>query len=215
MKEKFGVAPEQVVDVLALMGDSIDNIKGVPGIGEKGARDLIATYGSLDALLSHASEVTNKRYREGLLAHAEDARQSRELARIRTDVPVEFDAETLRYRGASRERCFELFTRLGFRTLVWNTRRRADDRQGLRDRRGRWRSVARLAARLRAAGRFGFACCPTHRPRCGPASPGLRSRPARGTRGTCRSRSADGRRSVRLGARTAADASTWRTRSRR
>ena len=74
------------------MGDSIDNIKGVPGIGEKGARDLIATYGSLDALLSHASEVSNKRYREGLLAHAEDARQSRELARIRTDVPVEFQS---------------------------------------------------------------------------------------------------------------------------
>ena len=61
---------------------------------------------------------SNKRYREGLLAHAEDARQSRELARIRTDVPVEFHAEALRYRGASRERCFELFTRLGFRTLV-------------------------------------------------------------------------------------------------
>src|SRR6185436_20727410 len=93
-------------------------IKGVPGIGEKGARDLIAQYGSLEELLAHASEVANKRYREGLLAHAEDARQSRELARIRTDVPVEFHAEALRYRGVSRERCFELFTRLGFRTLV-------------------------------------------------------------------------------------------------
>jgi DNA polymerase I len=118
VKEKFGVSPSQVVDVLALMGDSIDNIKGVPGIGEKGARDLIATYGSLEALLSHASEVTNKRYREGLLAHADDARQSLELARIRTDVPVAFDPEALRYRGASYERCFELFTRLGFRSLV-------------------------------------------------------------------------------------------------
>src|SRR5262247_2157554 len=78
VKEKFGVTPEQVVDVLALMGDSIDNIKGVPGIGEKGARDLIATYGSLEALLAHAGDVSNKRYREGLLGHAEDARQSRE-----------------------------------------------------------------------------------------------------------------------------------------
>src|SRR5688572_23776569 len=74
VREKFGVAPEQVVDVLALMGDSIDNIKGVPGIGEKGARDLIATYGSLDELLAHAAEIPNKRYREGLLAHADDAR---------------------------------------------------------------------------------------------------------------------------------------------
>ena len=56
-REKFGVTPEQVVDVLALMGDSIDNIKGVPGIGEKGARDLIATYGTLESLLAHAAEV--------------------------------------------------------------------------------------------------------------------------------------------------------------
>jgi DNA polymerase I len=118
VKEKFGVRPDQVVDVLALMGDTIDNIKGVPGIGEKGARDLIANYGSLEALLDHASEVSNKRYREGLLGHTDAARQSRELAKIRTDVPIEFDPNAVRHRGASRERCFELFTRLGFRSLV-------------------------------------------------------------------------------------------------
>src|SRR5882672_7268627 len=102
VKEKFGVPPELVVDVLALMGDTIDNIKGVPGIGEKGARELIAHYGSL----------------EGLLANAEAARQSRELAKIRTDVPVEFDAEALRYRGGSRERCFQIFNELGFRAFA-------------------------------------------------------------------------------------------------
>src|SRR6185436_14263437 len=62
VKEKFGVAPEQVVDVMALMGDTIDNIKGVPGIGEKGAPELIAAYGSLGNLLAHASEIKNKRY---------------------------------------------------------------------------------------------------------------------------------------------------------
>ena len=118
VKEKFGVAPEQVVDVLALMGDSIDNIKGVPGIGEKGARDLIAKYGDLENLLAHAGEVANKRQREGLQNHADDARQSRTLARIHIDCPVEFDPESMRYRGASRQRCFELFSRLGFRTLV-------------------------------------------------------------------------------------------------
>src|SRR5919201_1313414 len=71
VKEKLGVGPEQVVDVLALMGDTIDNIKGVPGIGEKGARELIATYGSLEALIAHASEVPQKRYREPLLANIE------------------------------------------------------------------------------------------------------------------------------------------------
>src|SRR5206468_3807556 len=118
VKEKFGVAPEQVVDVLALMGDTIDNIKGVPGIGEKGARDLIATYGSLDKLIDRAAEIPQKRYREPLLANIESARHSRELARIRTDVPVTFEAESLRYRGGSRERCFEIFNDLGLRSLA-------------------------------------------------------------------------------------------------
>jgi DNA polymerase-1 len=160
VKEKFGVAPQQVVDVLALMGDSIDNIKGVPGIGEKGARDLIATYGSLDGLLAHASEVSNKRYREGLLGHSEDARQSRELARIRTDVPVEFDAESVRYRGGSRDRCFALFTRLGFRTLVMEY---APDAQTIGKDYAIVRSideVRALAEALNTAGRFGFRVLP-------------------------------------------------------
>jgi DNA polymerase-1 len=116
--QKFGVRPDQVVDVLALMGDAIDNIKGVPGIGEKGARELIATYGTLDALLARAGEISQKRYREGLQAHADDARTSRELAQIRTDVPVTFEPEAVRFRGASRERCYALFSSLGFRTLV-------------------------------------------------------------------------------------------------
>jgi DNA polymerase-1 len=118
VKEKFGVSPEQVVDTLALMGDTIDNVKGVPGIGEKGARDLISTYGSLDRLLADAAHVTQRKYREALLAHAEEARTSRELLRIHTDVPVAFDIEALRYRGPSRDRCYELFSELGFRSLV-------------------------------------------------------------------------------------------------
>src|ERR687887_855283 len=91
VKEKLGVTPEQVVDVMALMGDTIDNIKGVPGIGDKGARELIASYGTLENLIAHAGELKNKRYREGLQAHADDARQSQELARIPTNVPRELD----------------------------------------------------------------------------------------------------------------------------
>ncbi len=115
---KFGVAPGQVVDVLAIMGDASDNVKGVPGIGEKGARDLILAHGSLDALLAAAGSVKAKKQREALLAHADDARHSRELVTIRTDVPVTFDPEALTFRGASRERCYALFSSLGFRTLV-------------------------------------------------------------------------------------------------
>src|SRR6202171_2396024 len=117
-KEKFGVTPDQVVDALALMGDTIDNVKGVPGIGEKGAQELIATYGTLDNLLSHAAEIKNKRYREGLLGHADEARQSQNLARIRTSVPLAFEIDSFRYRGPSRERCYELFSELGVRSLV-------------------------------------------------------------------------------------------------
>ena len=154
VKEKFGVAPEQVVDVLALMGDSIDNIKGVPGIGEKGARDLIAKYGNLDQLLAHASEISNKRQREGLLNHADDARQSRELARIRTDVPVEFDPEALRYRGASQAACFELFNRLGFRSLVMEFAPTAETVGKDYAVIASIADVHALAGELRAAGRF-------------------------------------------------------------
>ena len=160
VKEKFGVAPEQVVDVLALMGDSIDNIKGVPGHRREGrARS--------DRDLRHRStrcsrtrpRSRKKRYREALLAHAEDARQSRELARIRTDVPVEFDPEALRYRGASRERCFELFTRLGFRTLVHGVRADRADRSARTtrsstsvDERARARRRTASSGPLRASG---------------------------------------------------------------
>jgi DNA polymerase-1 len=154
--EKFGVTPAQVVDVLALMGDAIDNIKGVPGIGEKGAKELISTHGSLDALLARAADVPQKRYREALTAHAESAQRSRELVRIRTDVPLPFDAEALRYRGVSRERCYALFEALGFRSIVIEfapTASAAGANYAL------VRTVAeldRLVAMLSAAERFGL-----------------------------------------------------------
>src|SRR5687768_1224222 len=160
VKEKFGVAPEQVVDVLALMGDSIDNIKGVPGIGEKGAHDLIAQYGTLEELLAHAGEISNKRYREGLLGHAADARQSRELARIRVDVPVEFDPEALRYRGASRERAFAHFTRMGFRTLVMEYAPSADTISKDYALITSEDDVRALVEELRSAGRFALRVLP-------------------------------------------------------
>src|SRR5262245_16689827 len=115
--EKFGVKPSQVVDVLALVGDTSDNVAGVPGIGKKGAIDLLTQYGSLDNLLAHTAELKPKQ-REALETNRDQALQSRALVTIRTDTPIEFDLESLRYRGASRERCYELFTRLAFRTLV-------------------------------------------------------------------------------------------------
>src|SRR3954468_24207568 len=160
VKDKFGVAPEQVVDVLALMGDTIDNIKGVPGIGDKGARELIATYGTLDNLIAHAAEIKNKRYREGLLGHADDARQSQSLARIRTDVPVEFDAAALEYRGGSRERCFAIFNELGFRTIVAEYAPTADTIAKTYRVVNTAAQRAALAGRLKSAGRFALRVLP-------------------------------------------------------
>jgi DNA polymerase-1 len=116
--EKFGVPPSRVTDVLALVGDTSDNVAGVPGVGKKGAIDLINAYGSLEALLDHAPELKQKKYKEALVAHREDALRSRELVTIRCDVPLDVAVDSLRYRGASRDRCFELFSRLAFRTLV-------------------------------------------------------------------------------------------------
>jgi DNA polymerase-1 len=116
--KKFGVVPSQVVDVLSLVGDASDNVAGVPGVGKKGALDLITTYGSLDALLERAGEIRQKSYRETLLAHRAEALRSRELVTIRRDVPLDFEFEALRYQGPSRERCYALFSRLAFRSLM-------------------------------------------------------------------------------------------------
>ncbi len=115
--EKFGVKPAQVVDVLALVGDTSDHVAGVPGIGKKGAVDLVQRYGSLDALLEHIDEL-KPRQQEALSTHRAAALQSRELVTIKTDVPLDVDFESFRYRGPSRERCYELFSRLAFRSLV-------------------------------------------------------------------------------------------------
>ena len=100
-KKLMGVPPEQVADVMALMGDSIDNIPGAKGIGEKGARELIRRFGSVEAALEHAAEVENKRYREALINCREQVLLSKQLARISGDAPVELDLECP---GASRTR---------------------------------------------------------------------------------------------------------------
>jgi DNA polymerase-1 len=159
VQEKFGLAPSQVVDAMALMGDSIDNIKGVPGIGEKGAKELIGKYGTLENLLAHADELTPKR-RETLLANVDAAHQSQELARIRTDVPVEFDPAALRYRGVTRERCFEIFTDMGFRTLVAEFAPTASSIAKTYRAVETPEELQALADRLRAAGRFAMRVLP-------------------------------------------------------
>jgi DNA polymerase-1 len=157
--QKFGVRPEQVTDVLALVGDTSDNVAGVPGIGKKGAVDLITQFGGLDAMLERLDSLKPKQ-REALSTHRADALQSRELVTIRTDVPLDLDFEALRYRGASRERCYELFSRLAFRTLVNDYAPTVDTIQKDYALVTTVAELDALIADLRAAGEFAFRIIP-------------------------------------------------------
>ncbi|MGH7632291.1 MAG: DNA polymerase I, partial [Gemmatimonadaceae bacterium] len=116
--ERLGVPPEHVIDYLALVGDSSDNVPGVRGIGDKTARDLVATYGSLDNILAHAGELTKKRPREALLAEADNARLSRELVTIRDDLPIRLDLDALAVAEPDHARLKDLFVALEFHTLA-------------------------------------------------------------------------------------------------
>ncbi|MFQ5895022.1 MAG: DNA polymerase I [Nitrospinota bacterium] len=118
VEKKFGVPPGKVVEVQALMGDSTDNIPGVPGIGEKSASQLIQQYGSLENLLAHASEISRPRQREALLQHADLARLSRELCTLITDAPVEFTPERYRWERADGAALEALFQELEFSRLL-------------------------------------------------------------------------------------------------
>ncbi|HEV8238059.1 MAG TPA: DNA polymerase I [Thermoanaerobaculia bacterium] len=114
----IGVPPDRVVDLLALIGDSIDNIPGVPGIGEKGAPQLIREFGSLEALLDRSAEVKRKNYREGLEQHREQALLSKELATIRTDLPLTFDPALLERQPQDTETLRTIFAELEFFSLL-------------------------------------------------------------------------------------------------
>ncbi len=116
--ERLGVPPRQVVDYLALVGDSSDNVPGVRGIGEKGAVQLLQQFGDLDALLSRRGEVLGKRPREALEQYADDARLSRELVTIQTDVPVSLDLEQTALQEPDRPALLKLLAELEFHTLA-------------------------------------------------------------------------------------------------
>ncbi len=116
--ERLGVKPERVVDFLALVGDSSDNVPGVKGIGEKGAQKLLAEFGNLDTLLARAGEVSAKRAREALLEQADNARLSRELVTILRDVPVELDLRRFAVQPPDRPRLAEVLSELEFFSLV-------------------------------------------------------------------------------------------------
>jgi DNA polymerase-1 len=116
--KKFGVPANKLVDLLGLMGDSIDNIPGAPGVGPKGAAQIIQDFGSIENALEHWEEIKNKRYRESLRDNAELIRKSRELAEIKCDIDdVSLNLEELQVRPPDRAAAYELFKELEFTNL--------------------------------------------------------------------------------------------------
>src|SRR5580693_356429 len=118
VKEILGVTPEQVVDYMALFGDSIDNIPGAKGIGEKGAAELIQKYGNVENALDHAAEVPNKRYREAFQQEREQVLLSKQLARIATDVPVTLELDKMLRREPDVAALTALYRELGFNSML-------------------------------------------------------------------------------------------------
>src|SRR5438094_977370 len=118
VEEILGVPPERVVDVMALRGDSIDNIPGAPGIGDKGSVELIKRFGSVEAALEHAAEVEKKSYRESLLNNRDAVMISKQLVTIDRDVPVELDVQSMVAGDPEIEALRQLFTELEFTSLL-------------------------------------------------------------------------------------------------
>ena len=118
VNEKYGLSsPEQVIDLLALMGDSADNFPGCPGVGPKTAAKLIGEFGSIDAMLANSSKIKGK-LREKVEGAVEDIRMSKFLATIRTDVPVELNLDALKLKEPDMKRLAEIFTELEFKSLL-------------------------------------------------------------------------------------------------
>ncbi|MEZ5428163.1 MAG: DNA polymerase I [Pyrinomonadaceae bacterium] len=118
VENKFGLPPGRIIDLLGLMGDSIDNIPGAPGIGEKGALKLILEFGSAEEAMKNADQVKHKTYRESLQNNQDLIRQSLELATVHKEVPVKLDLDALKYQEPDRALAYKLFSELEFNTLT-------------------------------------------------------------------------------------------------
>ena len=118
VEEILGVPPERVVDVMALRGDSIDNIPGAPGIGDKGSVDLIQRFGTVEQALERAAEVEKKTYRESLQNNRENILLSKQLVTIDCNVPIDLDENAMKIGEPDRDALRELFTELEFTSLL-------------------------------------------------------------------------------------------------
>jgi len=118
VEQRYGVSPRQFPELLALMGDSIDNIPGIPGVGDKTARDLLQRFGNLEAVLERAGEITSPKLREAVRTHTERARLSKRLATIRTDLPLSRGPADFHRTAPDVPSLLALFRELGFTRLA-------------------------------------------------------------------------------------------------
>jgi DNA polymerase-1 len=118
VQNKFGLPPSKIIDLLGLMGDSVDNIPGAPGIGEKGALKLVLEFGSAEEAMKRADEVTHKTYRESLQNNQDIIRQSLELATVHCEVPIDLDLNKLKLGTPNRQLAYSLFKELEFTALT-------------------------------------------------------------------------------------------------
>ncbi|HWR84066.1 MAG TPA: DNA polymerase I [Candidatus Deferrimicrobium sp.] len=118
VRTKFGVPPEQVIDKLALMGDTSDNVPGIAGIGPKTAQSLLEEFGSLESVLSNYESIKAKGTKEKVRAGIDSARLSKELVTIRTDVPIDFYLDTLQQHTVNKQAVRELFLEMEFSSLL-------------------------------------------------------------------------------------------------
>ena len=116
--EKYQLRPEQIIDLKALMGDSSDNIPGIPGVGEKTAIRLLVEYGSIENAFSHVEEISQKRARESLRENYQMAQLSKELATICTNSPIEFEQEKFQLGNIFTKEAYELCRKLDFRNFL-------------------------------------------------------------------------------------------------
>lgn len=127
VERAFGVTPEQFIDLKALMGDTSDNIPGVPKVGQKTAAELMGRYGSLDEIYAHAEEITKKSIRESLMENRELADLSKRLATIKTDCDLELDYQAAKASGYYTPEAYQLFKQLEFKNILG---RFEDDQKG-------------------------------------------------------------------------------------
>lgn len=118
VRKRYGVSPDQMVDFLSLVGDSVDNIPGAPGVGEKTAAQLLQRYDTLDNLLAHVTEITKPKLRDSLVGSAERVRANRQLITLQADLPLSVRLDNLKVQPPDTTALATVYRRCGFKSLL-------------------------------------------------------------------------------------------------